>query len=94
MAESSARVATDRASRYIKQLVSHMGNRVATKLAEDGTGTIELAAGKCVLAPAADHIDLTATADDADALLGVQDVIARHLVRFGTKDELTVEWRT
>jgi hypothetical protein len=25
--------------------------------------------------------------------VGLEDVVGRHLVRFGTKDELVVEWR-
>jgi hypothetical protein len=89
---TTARVATDRPGRYIKQLVSHMSHKVPTELTEDGSGRIALRGGECVLTPAAGHLDLTATADDAEAVAGIQDVITRHLVRFATQEELTVTW--
>ncbi|MGC9665189.1 DUF2218 domain-containing protein [Planosporangium sp. 12N6] len=92
MAHATAHVVTERPGRYIKQLVSHMGHKVPAVLAADGTGTITLRGGECVLAPTAGHLELTATADDAERLAAVQDVITRHLVRFATQEELTVTW--
>jgi hypothetical protein len=35
---------------------------------------------------------LEATAVDAESLARVEDVLGRHLVRFGHRQELTVEW--
>ncbi|WP_308406076.1 DUF2218 domain-containing protein [Streptomyces naphthomycinicus] len=89
---ATARVATDRPARYIRQLVSHMGHKASTALTPDGRGTITVAAGSCTLTPAPDRLELTATAADAASLTLVQDVITRHLVRFATREELTVEW--
>jgi caffeoyl-CoA O-methyltransferase len=92
MTYSTARVTTDRPERYIKQLVSHLGNRVPTELAEDGRGTITLRSGQCVLTADPSHLDMVATAQDAEALAEVQDVITRHLLRFAARDELVVDW--
>ncbi|WP_323181164.1 DUF2218 domain-containing protein [Streptomyces virginiae] len=89
---ATARVATTRPARYVKQLVSHMGHKVTTSLAPDGRGVIRLTAGTCSLTPTPDQLVLTATAVDAESLAQVQDVITRHLVRFATQEELTVEW--
>ncbi|MEV7617734.1 DUF2218 domain-containing protein [Streptomyces sp. NPDC089799] len=89
---ATARVTTTRPSRYVKQLVSHMGHKVAATLAPDGRGTITLTSGTCTLSPMADRLELTATAVDAPSLARVQDVITRHLVRFATQEELAVEW--
>ncbi|MGW6571869.1 DUF2218 domain-containing protein [Streptomyces sp. NPDC054945] len=89
---ATARVATTRPTRYIKQLVSHMGHKVTTSLTPDGRGVITLTAGTCSLTPTPDRLVLTATAVDAESLDQVQDVITRHLVRFATQEELTVEW--
>jgi hypothetical protein len=94
VASSTARVVTDRADRYIKQLVSHMGHKVPAEIAEDGRGTIGLRGGRCVLTAVPGHLDMLATAEDTEALAGVQDVITRHLVRFATQEELTVDWAT
>ncbi|MFJ5552129.1 DUF2218 domain-containing protein [Streptomyces sp. NPDC093225] len=89
---ATARVATTRSARYIKQLVSHMGHKVTTTLGHDGRGTITVASGTCTLMPTPDTLELTATAVDTEALGRVQDVITRHLVRFATQEELAVEW--
>jgi len=44
--------------------------------------------------PAADRLTMRATAADADSLARVQDVLKRHLEKFGARRELVVEWRT
>ncbi|WP_405419682.1 DUF2218 domain-containing protein [Streptomyces erythrochromogenes] len=89
---ATAHVATDRPARYIKQLVSHMGHKASTALSPDGRGTITVASGTCGLTATPDGLELTATAVDAESLAGVQDVVTRHLVRFATQEELSVEW--
>ncbi|MBG0832547.1 DUF2218 domain-containing protein [Planomonospora sp. ID67723] len=35
---------------------------------------------------------MTATAEDAEALAAVQDVVTRHLLRFAAQEELKVDW--
>ncbi|MFG3015890.1 DUF2218 domain-containing protein [Streptomyces cinerochromogenes] len=89
---ATARVATARPARYVRQLVSHMGHTVAASLTPDGRGTITVPSGTCTLTPAPDRLELTATAADAGSLARVQDVITRHLVRFATQEQLAVEW--
>ena len=39
------------------------------------------------------HLLLEASAADADSLAAVEDVLGRHLERFGARRELTVTWR-
>jgi len=93
MPRSEARVPTDRPHRYAKQLASHLGHRSETSWDEEkgagsilfqngGTGSLTAAEGALLLAIEADteHLDL------------LEDVMGRHLVRFGAKDELVVEW--
>ncbi|MDQ0597417.1 hypothetical protein QF037_001762 [Streptomyces canus] len=93
MPRSEARVATDRPHRYAKQLASHLGRRSETSWDEgsgeggivfqNGTGTLTATEGALLLA----------VETDAEHLAVLEDVVGRHLVRFGTKDELVVEWR-
>ena len=92
MPSSTAHVATSRPSRYIKQLISHMDHKATAELAGDGRGTITFGRGTCVLTPSGDHLDMIATAGDVEALSGVQDVVTRHLLRFATQEELSVDW--
>jgi caffeoyl-CoA O-methyltransferase len=88
---ATAFVVTSRPERYIKQLVSHFGNKVKTELT-DGGGRLEFDFGVCVLKAAPTGIELIGTAEDAAQLETLKDVVARHLVRFGVNDQLTVTW--
>ena len=93
MPTSTAQVTTDRPARYIKQLASHLGRTVEAEVARDGRATIVFARGTCLLAPLPGRIHLACAARDAEALAHVQDVVARHLVRFATQEELPeVRW--
>ena len=92
MTTSVAQVPTAQAARYVKQLVSHLAHRRTTELMPDGQGVIRFETGQCLLTPEAGVLVLTASADDADALRHVQDVVARHLERFGARHGLQVSW--
>ena len=88
---TSAFVGTSRPERYIKQLVSHFGTKVKTELTDQG-GRLEFDFGICDLKAAPTGIELIGTAEDAAQLETLKDVVARHLVRFGANDKLTVSW--
>ena len=93
MIESVANVATERPERYLKQLVSHLGRQVDSEQSEDGhSGALIFSAGNCALSAEPGTLRMTARAEDAERLAAVEAVVARHLVRFGEKDALTVEW--
>jgi hypothetical protein len=86
-----ADVATDSPERYAKQLVSHLGRKVAfdtdgpASTAAFGAGTGTVLVGDGVLT-------LLAEAPDADGLARVQHVLGSHLERFGQRNELVVTW--
>jgi hypothetical protein len=86
-----ADVLTTAPDRYAKQLVSHLGRRVefategAISSARFGEGTGRVIVGDGVLT-------LLAEAPDAEGLARVQDVLGRHLERFGQRNELVVTW--
>jgi len=89
---STADVATDRAARYGKQLASHLGRRATAEWDEQaGNGWIDFGETRAELTAGADtlHIRLSAA---PDAVARMEDVVGRHLVRFGSRDELTVQW--
>jgi len=93
MTSFSARadVPTDAPERYAKQLVAHLGRRLewatdgGTSTARVGEGTGRVVVGDGVLT-------LLAEAPDAEGLARVQDVLGRHLERFGQRNELVVSW--
>jgi uncharacterized protein len=92
VAKSNARVGTDRPQRYAKQLISHMSRRATGEWDEDkNVGFIQFADARAALscAEGALLIELTSSADGLERMEGV---VGRHLVRFGTRDELVVQW--
>ena len=88
---SHADVTTSRPGRYIKQLVSHFGNKITTKATDTG-GELEFDFGQCHLAATKTGIRLVASAPSQSQLATVQDVVGRHLERFGAADGLVVTW--
>jgi caffeoyl-CoA O-methyltransferase len=88
---ASAFVLTSRPERYIKQLVSHFGNKVEAELTDEG-GRLQFDFGVCDLKAVPNGIELIGTAEDAAQLETLKDVVGRHLVRFGMNDELAVSW--
>ena len=91
--ESSAHVTTDAAARYAKQLASHLGGKVPAEEVSDGW-RLSIAGGTCTLRPTADALVIGANAPDAESLARVEDVVGRHLVRFGARAGLVVDWST
>jgi hypothetical protein len=91
---STASIATTRAPRYGKQLVSHLGRRSVGVWDEPhATGTLDMGDNSAHVAfsttPDALLIEITVADDDVATY---EDVVGRHLVRFGERDELQVQW--
>ena len=94
MPRSTAVVATDAPARYAKQLLAHLG-RKNTVEGLDGVpdgGRLVFAYGTGTVRPGDGTLVLDAAADDADGLARVEDVLGRHLERFGARRELVVTW--
>lgn len=91
---ATALVAIDRPARYAKQLVSHLGHRAEARQTADGRATITFSGGgTCVVAPGSRHLELIAASQDIEGLAAVQDVVARHLLRFMGEDSgVRVAW--
>jgi uncharacterized protein len=93
---SIAAVPTEAPERYAKQLLAHLG-RKNTVEPVDGVpegGRLLFAYGIGVVRPEAGRLVLEATAADDESLARVQDVLGRHLERFGARRELVVHWST
>jgi uncharacterized protein len=95
MRRAIAYVVTDAPDRYGKQLLSHLGRKNTVEQLDgapnggrlvfsDGVGTVRPEEGRLVL---------EATADSDAGLAHVQDVLGRHLERFGARRELVVDWQ-
>jgi hypothetical protein len=86
-----ADVPTESPQRYAKQLVSHLGRKVEFTI-DGATSTATIGGGTGVIVVGDGVITLLAEAADGETLDRVQDVLGRHLERFGQRNELTVVW--
>ena len=95
MLKSSAVVATDAPERYAKQLLAHLGRKdtVETIGGERQGGRLVFTYGTATVRPEDNQLVLEAVAEDPDSLAHAEDVLARHLERFGAKRELVVTWQ-
>jgi hypothetical protein len=98
---STALVVTDRPARYGKQLAAHLGRRLPTTWDDAaGRGAVDFPFGLARMESADDGLRLYVEvgSDAGPDLQGsagldrLEDVVGRHLVRFGTREELTVRW--
>ena len=95
MLSSSAVVVTDAPARYAKQLLSHLGRKTSVESLPDAPdgGRLVFSDGSAALRPSDGRLLLEVSAQDADGLAHVEDVVKRHLERFGARNELSVDWQ-
>jgi hypothetical protein len=100
---STARVATERPTTYLRQLCEHFADPAHRHSGQefevtfdDHEGFIDFApviSGTCRLEARQEGVLVVeASATDEAARERVQRVVARHLERFGQSDGLTMEW--
>ena len=84
---------TDRPNRYAKQLTNHMSRKHGGEwIEESATGWINFEIAKARLACTRNSIVITLTARNAEDRERLEDVIGRHLEKFGAKDNLVLTW--
>ena len=95
MLRSTAVVATDAPERYAKQLLAHLGRKNTVEPIDGGSngGRLVFAYGTGTVRPEGSRLVLEAAAPDDESLAHVEDVLARHLERFGARRELVVTWQ-
>jgi uncharacterized protein len=104
MLASTARVATERPTLYLRQLCEHFADARQRHSAQEFEVTFDDHEGFINFAPvvsATCRLDarqegmlvVEASGSDQAALERVQRIVAKHLERFGGSDGLTVEWR-
>lgn len=94
---SVATVPTERAARYGKQLVSHMGHKITGSWDEEaGSGYLlfdregpVLGHVNVIASPSALTLEMHTEPERADRL---EFIVGIHLARFGARDSLAVSW--
>lgn len=80
-------IVTDRPERYAKQLAQHWAAKSTVTELDGGAIQIEMTPDAItVLRPQQGELHVEASSEEFG------DVVKRHLERFGTRDELTLNW--
>ena len=90
-AHSEARVAMDTPARYLSQLCKHFQHKLPVTLG-DTTGEIAFDGGTCRLEASAEALVMRLDAVDAGRQALLEDVVARHLLRFAFRSPPEVRW--
>ncbi|HEX7712263.1 MAG TPA: DUF2218 domain-containing protein [Sphingomonadaceae bacterium] len=93
---STGFAACDKPERYIKQLVSHWGHKMATSYDEgDGMGTFPFSPEtNAVMTARPEGIAVTLTTADHDENVRMRGVVERHIDRFAFREApLSYEWK-
>jgi hypothetical protein len=88
---ASARVATAGASKYLQQLCKHFQHKLPTTF-DAAAGAISFSAGDVRLVAEADALTISLESPSAEDLERLKDVVARHLLRFAFREELSIPW--
>jgi hypothetical protein len=94
---ATASVSTERAARYGKQLVSHMGHKITGLWDEEaGSGYLlfdregpVLGRFDVIASPSDLRLELRTTPERADR---IEFIVGIHLARFGARDSLAISW--
>ena len=90
-ASSVAKIATPNAGKYLAQLCKHFQHKLPASWAGNA-GTIEFPTGQCRLSEADGELEISLASPDESQLTQLQDVVARHLVRFAFREKLAIAW--
>ena len=92
LVRSTAEVRTPKAAGYLAQLCKHFAHKIPASY-EGNEGRVSFPRGECRLTAEGDMLTLTVETGDPAALEPLQDVVARHLLRFAFREELAIAWR-
>lgn len=88
---STATVVTERPARYGKQLMSHFARKITTEWKDD-RGFADFGVATARLTTDTEGLRFDVESDTVEALERAEGVIARHLVKFGHRDNVRVDF--
>jgi len=92
MVETTARVVTAHASRYLQQLCKHWAHKLDVTFTPE-EGTVTFAEAVAVMRAEPEALVVTITAEDPSVLEQMKGVVASHLDRFAFKEApLGFDW--
>ena len=91
--QTTATIQTTTARRYLGQFCKHFAHKLPTELTETNTtGQVTFPAGTVILDATETTLRLSLSTPTPDNLPTLQDVVARHLIRFAFREDLALDW--
>ncbi|MCK2043553.1 DUF2218 domain-containing protein [Chromohalobacter sp. TMW 2.2308] len=92
MSESQAVVSTTSGSRYINRLCKHWQHKLDVSH-DEHQGRVTFDGGVCHMRAEAGALHLQLTAEDAAIRERLEEVVAVHLKRMASREELDIVWQ-
>ncbi|WP_137819130.1 DUF2218 domain-containing protein [Pseudomonas sp. 2FG] len=92
MYSSHTDVSTESASRYINRLCKHWSHKFAVDY-DAQRGEIKFDPARCLLQVIDAGLRLTLETPDEQELAHLQEVVAEHLQRMASSEQLAIQWR-
>jgi hypothetical protein len=89
---SVAEITTAKAQRYLQQLCKHFQHKRPVTF-DEHSGQISFEIGDCRLDASEEVLKLSLAAPDGARMTQLQDVVARHFLRFAFREQLQVDWQ-
>lgn len=84
-------ISTPSASKYLQQFCKHFSHKLTTEFGPD-KGFVMFGDNRCDLSAAGDDLTVSVSADSAEELTRLKDVVERHLVRFMFREPPAIAW--
>ena len=92
--QANANIPTGSAKRYLGQFVKHFAHKLPFALLDSNEiGEVRFPFGLCALSADDATLKISVHAEAEAEMAQLQDVVARHLVRFAFREPLELEWR-
>jgi uncharacterized protein len=89
---SVSKITTPHASRYLQQICKHFSHKRPVTF-DEHQGSIEFPSGQSQFSADAGELTIHLTSPDEADAARLEDVVARHLLRFAFREDLQIEWR-
>ena len=97
MHSAHATITSEKAGRYLVQLCKHFAHKIPASWEDAAgqatTGHADFGFGSCAMTAADGTLLISCTAPEPEGLGKVKYVVEDHVVRFGWKEELKVDWQ-
>ncbi len=91
---SQAIIETAHAKRYLGQFCKHFAHKLPVELDESfADGVVSFGSGTCSLHADSATLTMTVAGETEQKIAALEDVAARHLVRFAFREELIFTWQ-